>query len=194
MKIIFLDHDGVICYPPKWGTRYKKQNQFVELNPYFKNKRALDMPPEIRFDDFNPEAVDILNEILKESDAEIIVSSDWNRQATLAELQDLYHTRGIIKKPVGITRKYDYEDFKKRGYDVMQPKMDRNYSQDLKRVLEIRAFMQEVPGISKWVAVDDMLLGSYWWDEDGLENFVHTTYTLGLTQKGVKEEILSYLE
>ena len=25
MKVIFLDHDGVICLSTEWGGRYKKQ-------------------------------------------------------------------------------------------------------------------------------------------------------------------------
>ena len=35
MKIIFLDHDGVICLPSEWGSRYEKmkdvQNEGMKL-------------------------------------------------------------------------------------------------------------------------------------------------------------------
>ena len=28
MKVIFLDHDGVICLSSEWGGRYKKQEKW----------------------------------------------------------------------------------------------------------------------------------------------------------------------
>ena len=27
MKVLFLDHDGVICLEKQWGTRYDKQQK-----------------------------------------------------------------------------------------------------------------------------------------------------------------------
>ncbi len=31
MKVIFLDHDGVICLSSEWGGRYKKQKEWKKL-------------------------------------------------------------------------------------------------------------------------------------------------------------------
>ncbi len=28
MKVIFLDHDGVICLSSEWGNRFKKQDKW----------------------------------------------------------------------------------------------------------------------------------------------------------------------
>ena len=37
MKVIFLDHDGVICLPKQWGSREKKR---LEVNKQRKYHRA----------------------------------------------------------------------------------------------------------------------------------------------------------
>ena len=29
MKVIFLDHDGVICLPQQWGGRHKKRKKRI---------------------------------------------------------------------------------------------------------------------------------------------------------------------
>ena len=73
MKVIFLDNDGVICLSNNWGSRHKKQNKWGG------RKLSMSMssiPIEYRFDNFDVNAVKILNEILEETDAEIVVSSD----------------------------------------------------------------------------------------------------------------------
>jgi len=63
MKVIFLDHDGVICLSTEWGGRYKKREK---ANISHKQPN-LEMPLEYRFDNFNQKAVKVLNEILEET-------------------------------------------------------------------------------------------------------------------------------
>ena len=58
MKVIFLDHDGVICLATEWGGRHKKRHKAGC------KKDAKDMPLDLRFDNFNPKAVNILNDII----------------------------------------------------------------------------------------------------------------------------------
>ncbi len=96
MKVIFLDHDGVICLATEWGGRVKKQQ---------KAKRKLSqsvqsLPVDARFDNFNKKAIGVLNEILEETDAEIVVSSDWKKWANVEEMGEYYESQGIIKKPM----------------------------------------------------------------------------------------------
>ena len=55
------------------------------------------------FDDFDKKAIKILNEILEETGAEIVVSSDWRLHANLEELGDYYISQGIIKRPIAVT-------------------------------------------------------------------------------------------
>ena len=78
MKVIFLDHDGVICLHDNWGTRLKKQKEWgkrrLSMGP-------LEIPLEYRFDNFDKKAVEVLNSILEKTGAEIVVSSDWKRWA-----------------------------------------------------------------------------------------------------------------
>jgi 16S rRNA C1402 N4-methylase RsmH len=51
MKVMFLDHDGVICLSSEWGGRYKKKG--FDSNP--------ETPMDIRMDNFNDKAVKVLN-------------------------------------------------------------------------------------------------------------------------------------
>ena len=60
MKVIFLDHDGVICLSTEWGGRHKKQTKVKR-----KLSQSIEsLPVDARFDNFNEKAVKILNEIL----------------------------------------------------------------------------------------------------------------------------------
>ena len=80
MKVIFLDHDGVICLSTEWGGRFKKQKKWGGRKLSMTNG---EVPLEFRFDNFNKKAVKVLNEILEETGAEIVVSSDWKRWANV---------------------------------------------------------------------------------------------------------------
>ena len=86
MKVLFLDHDGVICLPSEWGSRYKKKEGLDAL-----------------FDRFNLKAVRVLNEIILATDCEIVVSSDWRHHCSLPDMRNLYTERGILKKPMSFT-------------------------------------------------------------------------------------------
>src|SRR5690554_4610312 len=100
MKVIFLDHDGVICLPEQWGGRHKKARK------YRKDKKlSYDEPVDVdaRFDNFDEKCVDILNEIIEETECEIVVTSDWRLEATLEEMGTYYENQGIIKKPIDFT-------------------------------------------------------------------------------------------
>jgi len=82
MKVIFLDHQGVM---------YIKQHP----NPGI-------------LDDFNINTVEVLNSILAtDSTIEIVVSSDWKYWCSLEEMGDFYEKQGILKRPIGYTPKTD---------------------------------------------------------------------------------------
>ncbi len=100
MKVIFLDHDGVICLSTEWGGRYKKQAKWGGLKLSMSNR---EIPVEYRFDNYNKKAVKILNEILEKTGAEIVISSDWKLHGTLEELGNYYESQGIIKRPIDVT-------------------------------------------------------------------------------------------
>lgn len=160
--ILFLDHDGVICLATEWGSR-------------FKNKEGLDG----LFDRFNQKAIVVLNEIIDETDCEIVISSDWRFHATLSQMQQLYKERGIAKPPIAYTRNdLDWKLF-----------IGINHNRELEetRIAEINSYVEENK-IEKWVAVDDM-------DLSKLKNFVQTPRSKeGIKQAGIKEKIIKFLK
>lgn len=190
MKVIFLDNDGVICLSNNWGGRFKKWNNYIKLNPG-QNSLAL-APVEVRFDNFDDKAIKILNQILEETSAEIVVSSDWRLHATLDEISEYYLSKGIIKPPIGFTKRYIGCD--KPDEFVWR----RDTAIEQQRCIEIRQFLIDHPEITHWVCVDDLKLG----EDDGygftrpwgLSNFVLTPRSgEGIKQSGIKEKILKFL-
>lgn len=156
MKVIFLDHDGVICLSNCWGSRFKTDNETIDS----------------AFDRFDRKALNVLNEILNITDAEIVISSDWRLHATLEQLQELYRIRGINKIPIDTTGAPDV------------------FSIDLEggRVQEINDWLSAHPEVTHWVAVDDLEMFD-------LDNFVHTPrMNEGIKQTGVKEKIIKFLK
>jgi len=191
MKVIFLDHDGVICLSTEWGGRHKKQREFGRKM----GQGVLEMPVKVRFDNFNKKAVKILNEILEETGAEIVVSSDWKRWATVEEMGEYYESQGIKKKPIAFTKNLGECDVPQnfiwsRAWDLEQS-----------RSLEILQYLRDHPEITHWVSVDDLRMGKTGMDysveyehEWGLDNFVETPKsTEGIKQTGIKEKIIKFL-
>jgi len=194
MKCIFLDHDGVICLSNNWGGRTKKWSKYRSENPESSSDKR-DAPVEVRFDDFDEKAVRILNQILEETGAEIVVSSDWKRWANVEEMGEYYESKDIIRKPIALTPDlgdctWENED---RENWVWSPRWDLEMS----RVVEIRQYLHDHPEITHWVAIDDLHLGKTdeSWKNWGLTNFVLTPRSNeGIKQSGIKEKILKYLK
>lgn len=190
-KIIFLDNDGVICLANNWGGRTKKWNKYLKKNPECMS--VDDAPVEVRFDNFDVKSIRVLNQILEETGAEIVVSSDWRKDATLEELGEYYINHGIIKKPIGVT-KYIDECVNMEGFVFHF--IDR-YEQE--RALEIQQYLNDHREITHWVAIDDLNLGcdsgvpnSDVW---GLKNFVRcTSLNQGIKKSGLKEKIIKFLQ
>lgn len=190
MKILFLDNDGVICLSNNWGGRSKKWKKYRSANP--ETSRYIDdAPVEVRFDDFDKKAVKVLNEILEETDAEIVVSSDWRCHANLEELGEYFLSQGILKKPIGFTKLLGQCN-QPENYEWLH-KWDLEQS----RSLEILQYLRDNPEITQWVAVDDLDMGKNGeeWKDWGLDNFVLTpSRTEGIKQSGIKEKIIKFLK
>jgi hypothetical protein len=176
MKIIFLDIDGVVCLSREWGSRMRKIKRW-EL------EGGEGQPPvTIRLDDFNKMAVDVLNDIILTSGADIVISSDWRLHATLDEMVDLFHRYGVIKGPIDFT-----------------PELQTTTKHSDIRVDEINLWLSKHPEITKWVAIDDMDLGKKIGSisgnsNDGLTNFVKTREREGLKQCNISSKILKFLK
>jgi hypothetical protein len=193
MKVIFLDHDGVICLSNNWGSRHKKQNNWGGRVPFMS---MYDVPVEFRFDDFDKKAVKVLNEILTKTDVEIVISSDWRLSASLEELSEYYMAQGIIKKPIGFTKQ-------RKEFKVSEEfPWSRQWDLEQTRCLEIHQYLKDHPQVTHWVAVDDLDMGKTglyysveFEHEWGLDNFVRTPRSNeGIKQTGIKEKILNFLE
>lgn len=196
MKVIFLDNDGVICLANNWGSRYKKQDKWggrkLSMTPS-------EMPIEYRFDNFDKKAIKILNEILEQTGAEIVVSSDWRFHASLDELGEYYLSQGIIKPPIATT--HIFKDLFPREWSGLRFRAEL----ELERSMEINHWVVNHPEITSWVAIDDLdmsveFLSDRFISEDigykkpGLINFVHTPHSReGIKQIGIKELILKFL-
>jgi hypothetical protein len=195
MKVIFLDNDGVICLSNNWGSRNTKRRKAgLKLSiPYS------DLPVDIRFDNFDKKAVKILNGILEETGAELVVSSDWRFYASLEELGEYYTSQGIIKKPIAVTGMF--KDLFPREWSQLRFRADL----ELERYMEINHWLENHPEVTNWVAIDDLnmsveFLGDRFSSADGsdikpgLTNFVHTPkVNEGIKQSGVKDKILYFL-
>lgn len=203
MKVIFLDNDGVICLSNNWGSRFKKQKSFfTEDNP---RKGFEDNGPvKVRFDNFDDKAIKTLNSIIEETDAEIVVSSDWRFRASLDELGDYYESQGIIKRPIGVTEKFHYSNWVAEGFIKPHGEFPWSRTDDMEqqRYFEIKRWLRDHPEVTRWVAIDDLNMGieintSYGPTERdwGLENFVWTPReNEGIKQSGVKEKVLKFLQ
>jgi hypothetical protein len=192
MKVIFLDHDGVICLSNNWGGRSKKWAKYRSENPD-SSKEKKDAPVSVRFDNFDTKAVKVLNEILEETGAEIVVSSDWKLHATLEELGEYYEEQGIIKKPIALTPNLG----KCTWYNDMVWIWSPRWELEMIRVIEIKQYLHDYPEITHWVSIDDLNMGKNGedWKDWGLDNFVLTPKSKeGIKQSGVKDKILNFLK
>lgn len=168
LKVIFLDHDGVICLVKQYGSRNSK-----------KSKKAGEI-----FDRFCPKSIKILNEILQETDADIVVTSSWRTYCDLEYMQSLYKERGIIKVPIDftqdLTNDWDYAD------NFNEFKDSYKISAEI-RIKEIKKWLSLNQDITHWVAIDDLNLAK-------LNNFVLCESEFeGIKKLGLKEKIISFL-
>jgi hypothetical protein len=194
MKVIFLDHDGVICLSTEWGGRHKKQKKWGGRKMSMSD---MEIPLEYRFDNFNKKAVKVLNEILEETGAEIVISSDWKLHCNLEEMGEYYESQGIIKKPISFTLK----SHECKWYDNNVFPWERQWDLEQSRSIEIKQYLADHPEITNWVAVDDLNMGKTglsfsmeFEHEWGLDNFVLTEKdSEGIKQTGIKEKIKSFL-
>jgi hypothetical protein len=192
MKVIFLDNDGVICLSNNWGGRTKKWAKYRSETPDG-SKEKKDAPVFFRFDDFDTKAIKVLNEILEETGAEIVVSSDWKLHATLEELGDYYESQGIIKRPIALTP--DLKDCTVHGNNFI---WSTRWESEQLRTIEIKQYLHDHPEITHWVSIDDLNMGKIgepWKDDWAITNFVLTPKSNeGIKQSGIKEKILKFLE
>lgn len=143
MNLILLDIDGVLA---------------TEKCSHKPNHELFAYP-------FEKECVLIFNEILLETEAQIVLSSDWRLMYNndLVLLDDLFKYNGVIRSPIDVT-----------------PNLGRN------RENEITAYLKSnLNKISTFAILDDLDLKTY------PENFVKCNINYGIKELGIKEKIKS---
>jgi len=130
MKIIFLDIDG----PLAWGT-------WMDGRVNIHSNLTIPYP-------WNQEDCDALKLILKETDAKIVLSSDWKYHYTLPQMKEIMEYYGIPSNTlIDHTTK-----------TVTKVKMSSSLEMD--RANEIIQWLKENNIKKNWVAIDDLNLGS----------------------------------
>jgi HAD domain in Swiss Army Knife RNA repair proteins len=162
LKILFLDHYGVMCLGAREIVRTEHSmptaDEFLGTNKTY-------------FSDFDPDAVRILNHILDQTCAEIVVSSDWKCQISIEGMCEFYQTQGIKKMPI--------------DYTAWLPGAATYHEQ---RAGEINAWLEQHPDTTQWAAVDDLYMGTW------LTNFAWAKNVhLGLNDATVQQQLLDIL-
>ena len=143
MKILFLDIDGVLC------------TEECSKKPYH----------PVFFYPFHIDCVNIFNHILLETNAEIVITSDWRKhlEFDLNRIDQLFKFNGVNKSPIDYT-----------------PDFGSN------RNKEITSYIYKHK-IKKFVIIDDMPL------KVNSLRFVRTNLNDALIEDGVSEKIISNL-
>jgi hypothetical protein len=187
MKVIILDHDGVICLDENWGSSAKRKFKYFKKNPEA-SKLFADLPIEVRFDGFDKKSVKVLNRILEATGAEIVVSSDWRKEATLEEMGDYYISQGISKRPIAFTPRLALFD------PTTASLFEWKWWYDRIRIIEINEWLKNNE-VEAWVSVDDLNMSKAAHSENGLDFFVlmERPYNEGIKQTGKEQEIINIL-
>lgn len=151
-KVIFLDIDGPLATSECYRLTELRHNRQIYK--------------------WNPACVKILNEVIEETGAVIVLSSDWRRFFNEEELKDIFDWNEVIASPVAVTD---------------QDKYKMSSGNELDRIHQIKRFLEN-NSIKNWVAVDDMDLKS-----DIVPNFVQVEEETGLTGEGIKDKLKQFL-
>lgn len=174
-KWIFLDIDGVLATNREFMRNTK--------NFHMSNKWAIELGVPYPF---NKKCVEIFNEILDATDAEIILSSDWKFHWNLEQLDRIFKENGVKKSSVAVT-----ED-----HMVSMSWIDKNRASDIEAYLRNNNFIEgeefnETPTCS-WIIIDDLHVGEFF-PEHLRDRVFLTTDSEGIKKTGLKEKIIAKL-
>jgi hypothetical protein len=123
------------------------------------------------FSNFDTDAVNNLNQILDQTGAEIVVSSDWKLKTSIEGMCEFYQAQGIKKMPI--------------DYTAWLPGPTVYHEQ---RAGEITAWLAQHPETTEWAAIDDLYMGTW------LTNFVWAKNVhLGINDPTVQQKLLVML-
>lgn len=166
MKIIFLDIDGVLA----------TANEFLANRTKFRKKHYVAEHVKMPYP-FNHGCVNVFNEILLKTDAEIVLSSDWRKFWTLDELNIIFRFNGVIKSPIDVTE-ID---------PVSMSWLEKN------RANEIGKYLLKNREIKNWVAIDDLNMSEFMKLTNDDDKMFVTEGIEGIKKSGLKDKIISKL-
>ena len=160
MKTLFLDIDGVIALgwnkakDTKWGKIYK----------------------------FDEKAVKVLNEVLLNTGAEIVLSSDWKKSYSLQEIREIFEWNGVIKGPISYTINSNYYE-EANTLEWMAGA----------RAFEIMDYVKR-HRLNDWAAIDDLPILDSGHSDFFINNFIHCKRSYeGIKQSGLKDKLIKVL-
>lgn len=165
MKIIFLDIDGVLATHKQYMMNRKK---FWDKNPLAKE---LKIPYP-----FDPKCIKIFNEILDDTGADIVLSSDWREHFSLEDLDKIFKFNGVNKSPVDIT----ISELASFGNQIMN------------RAFQIGEYVTR-NNITNYVVIDDLNISNFMSITGDDNKFVLTDDFEGLKKLSLKNKIIKIL-
>ena len=165
MKVIFLDIDGVLATDKEF---MRNREKFWEKHPAM---AELKVPYP-----WNEDAVKVFNEILDQTDADIVLSSDWRLHWDIHELKSIFTWNGVKKYPIGVT-----EDIFIGSGNL-----------EMTRAYEINEYVLE-HNVKNYVVIDDLNIGKYMNLTGDDDKFFMTRSSQGIKQTMLKEKIISKL-
>jgi len=172
-KIIFLDIDGVLN-SNDWYVR--RQNEY-EMDA---------VENQYPFYEFDPKAINRLNEIIKSTGAKVVVSSTWRLGRSVEELQTILNMVGFIGEVIDKTAHFSSID----GYTVprgceIEAWLDKKGFQRINWSIEKQQMYIDKSPVKNYIILDD--------DSDMLynqkEHFVHTGWKFGLDDLAMLKSI-----
>lgn len=162
-KIIFLDIDGVLA----------TDKQFMQNRKEFQEKNSWAYENNVPYP-FDNKCVKILNDILDETDAEIVLTSDWKLHWDLIRLHEIFSNNKVKKSPRMMTKNI--------------PHSFGNLTKN--RANEIDEFLDHFNFVN-YVIIDDLDVGMYL--KNGSKRFIKTQDREGIKKVGTKEKIIKIL-
>ena len=159
---VFLDIDGVLTTTYEYFQSVK--------NFWEKYEFARDIGMQYRF---NEKCVKVLNRILKITDADIVLTSDWKEHYDLQTLDNIFKFNKVVKSPIDVTDVYSktlQELEKFRGSEINDYIYKKN--------------------ITNYVIIDDLELSPF----VSKDKFVRTINREGIKQSNIKEKIIKILQ
>ena len=158
-KFIILDIDGVLATSTQYYLKPTSKSWLKKFNVY----------------PFDKKCVYVFNEILRETNAEIILSSDWRFHFNLEQLDEIFKLNNVIKSPINCTLDLSYYFENKNQISKI-------------RQFEIKEYLKK-NNIKSYVVIDDLDLS-----ESFDKEFIRCAKeNEGIKQSGIKEKIIKVL-